>query len=1811
MNKRKRLKPGVKPVAMVVSADKEVEDSMLNKSWLLTLSLEILCHILDHLPLKDVMKMDHKSKKLHEAVSLHLRVRKKIDFTEKDVFGWMSDKITDKTLNNLLIRCRDVEYIQGLHVPYIAKRRTRGLDTLSVPGITEALDLCKNLKGIEISDIYLLEAVLAYLPEVEILGTFKNRIGNFPFDDANKLRLSENPRITSLHLIGVCIPDLPPLMFLKHLQLRWVHLSGQHPFMDFAAPQLQTFVMAHCGGPANSNPLKYVRLIASLATSQNLKRLELIRVPILGGLIQHVVEDSWRIEGFKKINHLKFGACKFILEMDVGYMVITAAPNMEELCLQPSLTKDSLFISLRLADVSFRFLQTLHLGFVDAFPEPGQWTNEDLAAEHLSDVVEHPAMVTDIGMKSVGQCFPELKHVQIYNCPHIHKPTAWLIPGAQAWSQLRELYLRRCHAVRLADFCLFIEQLPNLELLHLEHMFREPPKGCSRVGLSAGTGLGMSSALVGNHHGPNVSNVVDASDDSDNENDNNNNELVHQGFGDDQGGAEPVPANQEGISKPPDEEGSGLANQIAEDNILTNLEKTKECLMSHDMASSNQRSGTSGISHDRIFMRNEAEACLPGQKPSSISGDPKKVLPVCESSYTENKIDEAMSQMKAEHEIELEEERLEVVDEDDAFLLHGEDMADDTWSDEEQSSDGQDLGVDGQESKSGKNTNDVGKTQGSDEQDKKCEDMTDQRKDSPSCPSISENVEKMDVSECLTTENNKVVHVPDSPAEVEEGSQCMDTTEPSAGRTDQAISKDCISNVVCLTEDNKMADLDSKIGDLTNQSDFHCCHCQSASKAQTHNFTSCKGQGYSISKGHQQNHIHCKLEEHQSGNWGQGHDKIDNDNQYQCKIEGQGESKTDNEGRRQCQCNIEGQGQSKIDNDGQRQCNMEGQGRSKTDNEDEVDEETVLIVRREEPRGYKVTSEKVNRSEKVIQENNITLSGETPHRDRCQGIVSNVVIMLGMTMHRPKATGTRQLGRDIVVTISGRSTYVGSGEIDVSIVNGKKIIAILQTDIPSGPCETLSDVLHNCGLPSILHIITEGDLRKISMVQRQASDVGNTSSETHTSTVLSNENTNQNGSKECHLKANKDKKKDESFQNEGNSTQGQKEILSLQDELAEGSEEKNTSNSDLCCHKKQRTNRTEDNTDASDRGSLISTSHDTRSDEENAKVDERNVEKSKTDKKGQSQSYIPDQDIISCITMSGDQAPVCDIITCTGPVQDQAQNQANETIRGKSPIHDQGTSQGTGNKSPLEDQAPNQDMVRSKSPLEDQAPNQDMVRRKSPIHDQGKSQSTGSKSQVEDQAPNQDLVRSKSPVDDQAPNQGLVRSKSPVDDEAPNQDLVRSKSPVEDQAVDRDMIRCDFPVRGILHTCSGMVVLLSPCCQMYGNMRIRDAQVSPPIPPSAMGAFWSCTVDDPGPSTVADPKLAVTKVDNSIQRGQDNDKACQTRATASQSDPSNQVISCLSMGGPTTHNSVGVSTISNARPPVDSYVAGKRMIDQATSTSDPVIEDDHIQILEVKSKSLLCLSLNMVGITDLVLTDCPKLGRVTGCACRVLKKVKTVSVPKLQKMSFAQCRKLDEESLLDEITSLSATKNRVIYLRPLHKFDRASLEKRLFGGPDGNYGLCVVYDYNPSPQDSMYNRTRVSTWPNLFIGINLELLQSYNFRQLDGVLSSKYPLDRMVYTMAGENDNGSKWELITDIPWLRPLSECSDLSESRISAQDKKAGVYCPAAKGHFSVTECLVDLQNDIAEKQATGIGLMAYSVVVYINMCDVSGVPVHDPYI
>lgn len=56
----------------------------------------------------------------------------------------------------------------------------------------------------------------------------------------------------------------------------------------------------------------------------------------------------------------------------------------------------------------------------------------------------------------------------------------FLSEGMTCWDQLTELSMKRCHALKLEDFCEFIPTLPSLQTLHLEQMFREPPKGCSR-----------------------------------------------------------------------------------------------------------------------------------------------------------------------------------------------------------------------------------------------------------------------------------------------------------------------------------------------------------------------------------------------------------------------------------------------------------------------------------------------------------------------------------------------------------------------------------------------------------------------------------------------------------------------------------------------------------------------------------------------------------------------------------------------------------------------------------------------------------------------------------------------------------------------------------------------------------------------------------------------------------------------------------------------------------------------------------------------------------------------------------------------------------------------------------------------------------------------------------------------------------------------------------------------------------------------------------------------------------------------------------
>uniref|UniRef100_A0A4W5NLC3 F-box protein 38 n=1 Tax=Hucho hucho TaxID=62062 RepID=A0A4W5NLC3_9TELE len=542
------------------------------KDYVNELSHEVLGNIFRYLPMQDVICMECLSRKLREAVTQYLQVVKVVDLCASRWWEYIPSGFTDPSFLMLLKKMPDLEQLYGVHPRYLKRRRVRGYHAFSIPGVLEALQVCPNLlrccdafvcprtprrlrlspyaktsssvpvrqdvfvcprtprrlrlspyaktssavpvrqdvfgclQGVETSHLELVEVIWHYMPQVHILGKFRNRSGAFPIPPENKLTIPIAAKIQTLHLVGVNVPEIPCVSMLRHLYLKWVRLTKPQPFKDFLCVSLRTFVMRNCAGPTNS--LKYVPLVTGLASARNLEKLELVRVPFLGGLIQHVVEDSWRSGGFRNLHTIVFGACKNALEVDLGYLIITAARRLHEVRIQPSLTKDGVFSALKMAELEFPQFETLHLGYVDEFLLQCKMSNSELVKYGLADVIENPGVITDIGMKAVNEVFSSIKYLVIYNCPHLHNPRNWITDHSQ-WSRLVDLTLVRCHAIKLESFSQFIELLPSLEFISLDQMFREPPKGCAHVGLSAGTGIGVSSALVSNQnsHNNNAPNI--------------------------------------------------------------------------------------------------------------------------------------------------------------------------------------------------------------------------------------------------------------------------------------------------------------------------------------------------------------------------------------------------------------------------------------------------------------------------------------------------------------------------------------------------------------------------------------------------------------------------------------------------------------------------------------------------------------------------------------------------------------------------------------------------------------------------------------------------------------------------------------------------------------------------------------------------------------------------------------------------------------------------------------------------------------------------------------------------------------------------------------------------------------------------------------------------------------------------------------------------------------------------------------------------------------------------------------------------------
>lgn len=61
------------------------------------------------------------------------------------------------------------------------------------------------IQGVETSHLELVEAIWTYMPQVHILGKFRNRNGAFPIPPENKLKIPIGAKIQTLHLVGKCL----------------------------------------------------------------------------------------------------------------------------------------------------------------------------------------------------------------------------------------------------------------------------------------------------------------------------------------------------------------------------------------------------------------------------------------------------------------------------------------------------------------------------------------------------------------------------------------------------------------------------------------------------------------------------------------------------------------------------------------------------------------------------------------------------------------------------------------------------------------------------------------------------------------------------------------------------------------------------------------------------------------------------------------------------------------------------------------------------------------------------------------------------------------------------------------------------------------------------------------------------------------------------------------------------------------------------------------------------------------------------------------------------------------------------------------------------------------------------------------------------------------------------------------------------------------------------------------------------------------------------------------------------------------------
>ncbi|TNN47001.1 F-box only protein 38 [Liparis tanakae] len=271
------------------------------------------------------------------------------------------------------------------------------------------------------------------------------------------------------------------------------------------------------------------------------------------------------------------------------------------------------------------------------------------------------------------------------------------------------------------------------------------------------------------------------------------------------------------------------------------------------------------------------------------------------------------------------------------------------------------------------------------------------------------------------------------------------------------------------------------------------------------------------------------------------------------------------------------------------------------------------------------------------------------------------------------------------------------------------------------------------------------------------------------------------------------------------------------------------------------------------------------------------------------------------------------------------------------------------------------------------------------------------------------------------------------------------------------------------------------------------------------------------------------------------------------------------------------------------------------------------QILSLKSKNLVGITLTNCGITDLVLKDCPKMMFIHATRCRVLKQLRVESAPIVNRFDYAQCKKLDMEQVLDQILRMPPERNRIIYMRPMHQIDSVALERQLFQGPYP-YHIAIVHEFSNPP--NIRNKVRIRSWMDTIANISQELIKYEFFPEAtrteeDVKKYPTYPWGREIYTLEGLVD-GAPYSMITDFPWLRTLRAADPNSYARYDFEDDESTtIYAPRRKGQLSADICMETIGEEISERRQSKRGVFQRVVVLFLHHCDTPGEPVDDDYI